>query len=287
MSEDNYIALRKFFNEDLLKDLLLFLLLFVLIISQEWQNILLILFPLIAFVFSSFFKFIGTNKWRLQQTSAYRVLYNPIGSEIKHASRLFYCAIVMLVLTFWIGAESLYRPQLINVFSNVFTGVFAFAYSFGFYWIFVDLWKYGKISILKGEGGAEKSIIINKNEEIVKLLKLKEFSRISMLNLCFFLVLNALNIINILLIIFNNSFGIAISLPGKGLESSFPMIVPYITIGILIVSPALAIVFLVIVYKKISATTPQQIENAISSLPQDIQVDLKNKLRAMSEKAID
>ena len=113
MSEENYLTLRDFLNESLIMDLVLFLLLFILIVSQEWSNILLTIFPIITFGFSLFFQIIGTNKWRTQYKHS-PIVYNPLGAEKKHATRLGFITVILMTLIFWLGAESLYHPQLID-----------------------------------------------------------------------------------------------------------------------------------------------------------------------------
>ena len=99
MSEENYLTLRKLLNENLLMELILFLLLFFLILTQEWSNILLMILPLISFGFSIVLEMIGVNKWRLQSKDS-PIRYNPLGSEKKIASRLYYTSIIQLVLVY-------------------------------------------------------------------------------------------------------------------------------------------------------------------------------------------
>ena len=145
-SDQNYLLLREIINESLLRDVFLFTLFFLLVLSQSWQNIFLLLFPIITFAFSLFFKIISTNKWRTKFEKS-SIIYNPLGLEKKHANRLNFSALVQLVLLFWIGAESLYHPQLIDLYSNFFLIFYCFIYTFGFFWIFIDIWKYSKIKI--------------------------------------------------------------------------------------------------------------------------------------------
>ena len=61
-SKNYYLPLKDIFNERLFRDLILFLLLYILIIAQYWENIFLLLFPIITFALSFFFRIINTNK---------------------------------------------------------------------------------------------------------------------------------------------------------------------------------------------------------------------------------
>ena len=70
MSEDNnnnfYLSIKDLINETLGRDLIIFSFLFLLVITQVWENISLLLFPLITFAFSVFFRIVNTNKWRTE-----------------------------------------------------------------------------------------------------------------------------------------------------------------------------------------------------------------------------
>jgi len=150
MSEKNtdqeFLLLRELLNESLLRDLIIFVIFFLFILAQSWKNIFLLLFPVITYTFSLFFRLINANKWRLSIFDK-TITYNPLGLEKKHANRLIFTALLQLILLFWIGGESYYHPQLIQTYDIFFNILFNFIYTFGFYWILIDIWKYAKITI--------------------------------------------------------------------------------------------------------------------------------------------
>ncbi len=84
MSEKNtkqeFLLLRELLNESLLRDLIIFVIFYLFILTQSWKNIFLLLFPVITYTFSLFFRLINANKWRL---SIYdnTITYNPLGGQ--------------------------------------------------------------------------------------------------------------------------------------------------------------------------------------------------------------
>ncbi|GAI87830.1 unnamed protein product [marine sediment metagenome] len=128
MSEDNnnfYLTIKDLINETLIRDLVIFSFLFLLVITQVWENITLLLFPLVTFAFSIFFRIININKWRTEFENP-TIAYNPLGLEKKHANRLFFTALFQLILIFWLGAESLYNPHIIDSYFPYFSGLLIF-----------------------------------------------------------------------------------------------------------------------------------------------------------------
>ncbi|MFW9940878.1 MAG: hypothetical protein ACFFFT_07545, partial [Candidatus Thorarchaeota archaeon] len=124
MSEDNnnfYLSIKDLINESLVRDLIIFGFLFLLVITQIWDNISLLLYPLITFAFSILFRIVNTNKWRTEFDER-PIIYNPIGLEKLHANRLFFSALFQLILIFWIGAESLYNPHIVDKYFSYFNG---------------------------------------------------------------------------------------------------------------------------------------------------------------------
>ncbi|MFX1273793.1 MAG: hypothetical protein ACFFAT_02015 [Promethearchaeota archaeon] len=288
MSEQNYQPLRKLLNESLIMEIVLFLLLFILNISQEWSNILLMLFPLITFSFSLFFKMIGINKWRIQHANT-PIIYNPLGAEKIHSSRLFFCSIIQLILLYWLGAESLYRPQLIGLYSIFFIPIYFFTYTFGYYWIFIDLWKYSKISIFISQNDLSEIIsdyktIRNDFKEVFSKLKIKSFKIISIGSLIVFISVNLINLVFTLLQLIGLNFGFFYILPGTGIESSEPMMIPYFIFIILIASPISAILFLLLSYRDLKGLNLTRIQKLIAPLPENIQLMIKRNLKLLDKK---
>ncbi|MHA1375864.1 MAG: hypothetical protein ACTSR7_16420 [Promethearchaeota archaeon] len=115
-TNEEYLPLKDILNENLLRDLIVFVVLFLFILTQSWNDLFLLVFPLILFTMSMTFRIINTNKW-----------------------------------LFWIGSESICHPQLIDDYTLYFNLLFMLIYTFGFYWILIDIWKNAKIEILSKE----------------------------------------------------------------------------------------------------------------------------------------
>ena len=137
--KDHYLSLKDLISESLLRDLTLFSFLFLLIIAQAWDNIFLLLFPMVTFAFSLFFRIISGNKKRTEFQNSL-IVYNPFGLERKNANRFFFSSLFQLILIFWLGAESLYNSHEVEGYYPYFIGIFIFSYTFGFYWIFIDIY---------------------------------------------------------------------------------------------------------------------------------------------------
>jgi len=246
-------------------------------LAQSWKNIFLLLFPVITYTFSLFFRLINANKWRL---SIYdnTITYNPLGLEKKHANRLFFTALLQLILLFWIGGESYYHPQLIQTYDIFFNILFNFIYTFGFYWILIDIWKYAKITIkissnIEGDSG----ILINR-------LNLKNFKLFYLVNLGTFILLNILNLLIVISTEINGFLGIMYILPGTGIESSSPLKISVSSFLIIVISPLIAILLLYLIYKKISNINPSELIEKLQLLPESKQNNIIETLKNINQK---
>jgi len=265
MSEKNtkeeFLLLRELLNESLLRDLIIFVIFYLFILAQSWKNIFLLLFPVITYMFSLFFRLINANKWRLSIDDN-TITYNPLGLEKKHANRLTFTAILQLILLFWIGGESYYHPQLIQTYDFFFNIIFNFIYTFGFYWILIDIWKYSKITI------KTRSSIEGSSEISVNHLNLKKFKLIYIINLCTFIFLNLLNLYMVIQTEINGILGIIYILPGTGIESSLPLKISESSLLIIIFSPLIAILLFFLIYKKISNINSSELIDKLQLLPE-------------------
>jgi len=286
MNEKNnknyYLSIKDLISESLLRDLILFIFLFLLIINQAWDCIFLLLFPLITFTFSLFFRIISNNKKRTEFQKSL-VIYNPLGFERKNANRLFFSSIFQLILIFWLGAESLYNPHIVLGYYSYFSGILIFSYTFGFFWIFIDLWKYAKIELITDaiEGRIPQyndSQISGDLRNIISFLKLKNFRIVSISTFLVFIILNILNVI-ILLLIPYNSIGIQLILPG-----SQSITLSYIFYGFLIISPILTIILLIWNYKTINNFSRDKLNKVIEPLPRNMQIKIVENLKALNNK---
>jgi hypothetical protein len=292
MSEDNikefFIPFRDLIKESLIRDIIIFTFIFILINTQGWDNIFVLLFPLITFGFSLFFRTINTNKWRTEFDNSI-IIYNPLGLEKKHANRLFFTTLLQLILIFWIGAESLYSPHLVEGYYFYFVLLLFFLFSSGFLWIFIDVWKYSRIEIITGEEVNQNFLIHKSNNSIksknvLSFPNIKNFRNISILNFLVFLILNIINLILTFLILNIPTLGIPINLPGSGIISSEPLKISILFHILLIISPALTVGSLVLNYRDIIRFTKEDLDHIIKAYPPNIQLQINENLKGLSEK---
>ena len=283
MRKDHYLSLKELISESLIRDVILFLFLFLLVIAQDWDNIFLLLFPLITFSFALFFKLVDINKQRTK-VEKFSVIYNPLGSEKIYSHRLAFCSFLQIILLFWFGAESLYHPQLIDVYFLYFISIFIFFYTFGFFWIFFDLWSHSKIEIITEALNFNISHEIKKNlNNVISFLKVKDFKRISIINLLVFMILNLLNITFAYLTIIEIMPGLKYDLPGTEVENSEPIKLPFIIYGIIFGPPIASFIFIFSVYKDITDINQERLNNVLKPLPKSIQVKIIERLTEINE----
>ena len=292
MSEGNikdfFLPLRDLIKESLIRDVIIFSFIFILINTQGWDDIFLLLFPLITFGFSLFFRIINTNKWRTEFENN-PIIYNPLGLERKHANRLFFSSLLQLILIFWIGAESLYNPHLVEGYFLYFSLLLFFLFSFGFFWIFIDLWKYSRIEVISDEN-FDKNYIIHKsnhsinNENVLSFLSVKNFRIVSILNFSGFIVLNVINLVFTTLILTIPSLGIPLNLPGTGNMGSEPLKVSVIFQILLIISPLLTVISLIFNYREVNKFNRKDLDKIIKTFPPNIQIQIIENLKGLNEK---
>jgi len=283
MSIKNKLQFKELISESLLRDLILFSFLFILVIAQDWDNILLLLFPLITFVFALFFKMIDTIRQE-SQTDDTLIIYNPLGSEKVSSHRLNFSAFIQLILLFWFGAESLYHPQLIDNYYIYFISIFIFFYTFGFYSVFIDLWKYSKIEIKIENFDTKNSREDHDNlDNVISFLKMKSFKIISIINLLVFIILNAMNILFAFLTFDKIMPGFEYTLPGTGFENSEPITLSFIIYAIITTPPLISIAFLSINYRDINNFSSEKLNKILSSLPKGTQNKIIENLILLNE----
>ena len=286
--EDHYLSLKDLISESLLRDLTLFTFLFLLIIAQAWDNIFLLLFPMVTFAFSLFFRFISTNKKRTEFQNS-PIVYNPLGLERKHANRFFFSSLFQLILIFWLGAESLYNPHIVEGYYSYFTGIFIFSYTFGFFWIFIDIWKYTKIEIIKS---AIEDRILQPNDSqfsddisnLISFLKFRDYRIISTGTFVVFIILNILNIMSIIFVNINSSLGIPFNLPGTGSSGSEAIKLSFTFYLFLIISPILTTFLLIQNYKDINNFSREKLNKIIAPLPRNIQIKIIENFKTLNNK---
>ncbi len=284
MSEKNSdqpeLLLREVLNETILRDVLLFILLYLFMLAQNWDNLLLLLFPIITFCFALFFRIIGTNKHRLIDEQNL-ISYNPLGAEKKNADRLIFISLLELILLFWIGAESLYHPQLVDDFGFYFSLIYFMLYSFGFFWIFFGIWNNCKIitnlnGLENNESGYKKLLISELGFNKIKL--------ISYLNILIFIAFNLINTILTILVFFGAEIGFPSNLPGSGIEDSQPLFLSYSVWIMLIAFPIASIFYLISIYRDVNSFSEIELKSKINSLPKEIQEKIINSLKAINQK---
>jgi len=282
MNEKNnnnfYLSLKELLSEILLRDLILFVFIFLLIISQIWENIFLLLFPIMTFTFSLFFRILSSNKMKTEFNNN-PIIYNPLGLERKNANRLFYCTLFQLILIFWIGAESLYNSHIVHNYFTFFLGFFIFLYTFSFFWIFIDSWKYTKIKIITKSTEERLTGQFSKDlGNLISFLKVNDFRMVIYAMFFVFIILNILNII-ILLFTDYSSIGIQLVLPGSQI-----LTLSYFYFGFLIISPTLTIIILTKNYKTINKINKENLDEILKPLPRNLQVKIIANLKALNNK---
>jgi len=278
-NKNHYLSLKDIISESLLRDLILFTFLFLLIITQAWDNILLLLFPLITYTFSLFFRILGTNKKRTLFENSL-IIYNPLGNEGTNANRLFFSSMFQLILIFWLGAESLYNPITVNSYVLFFKGFLIFFYTFAFFWIFIDIWKYTKIEILTNTMKAEiDSNSARDLRNVISFLQLKNFKLASLINFFVFIILNILNLIFSVLINNNLGFGLQFYLPGSQLIT-----LSYFFYGILIIPPVLSIILFTLNYIAINNFSREKLDKIIEPLPRNLQIKIIENIKTLNNK---
>ena len=288
-SDENYLQLRELLSETLIRDVIIFIILYLFVLAQSWENLFLLLFPIITFAYSVFFRIINTNKWRTTSNSTL-ITYNPIGLEKKHANRLYFTALLQLILLFWIGAESYYHPQLIQSYDLFFNIIFNFLYTFGFYWILIDVWNYSKIVIgLKNNNyklntQAQNNILLKSDlDRVISHLNLKSFKIFSVINLSTFIFLNILNISFALFI--DNTFSIfSYNLPGTGIEGSLPLNLSVISFLIIIISPLVVSFLLILIYKDLNNINRAEFEKLLEELSEEDRKNIIENLTKINKK---
>ena len=232
---------------------------------------------------------VSQNKWRTEFDDK-SVIYSPFGLEKKHANRLLFCSLILLMLLFWFGAESLYHPQLIDNYTFYFIIIFVFVYTFGFYWIFIDLWKYSRIEVILQDANLvniKDRATFGKNiDKMISFLKIQYFKEISVISFIIFLTINSVNILMSLLAsnISIPFYQTRISLPGTGIESSEPLIVSIFIYGFLVIPPVVAFIFLVSIYKNINSFSKERLDTILNPLPKDIQIKVIENLKTLNKK---
>jgi len=277
--QNHYLSIKDLLSESILRDLILFTFLFLLLISQVWDNIFFLLFPIITFTFSLFFRILSVNKKKAFFEKS-EIIYNPLGSEVKNANRFFFSAQFQLILIFWLGAESLYNPHLVNNYYSFFISILTFSFTFTFFWIFIDLWKFARFEILiKGIESRSDSQISTDSKNVISFLKLNSYKIISVINFLVFIILNILNLISIFLINSNPTLGMQLSLPGAQLINF-----SYLLYMVLFISPIITILVHIFNYKVINNFNEEKLQKVIEPLPRNIQIKIIENLKSLNNK---
>ncbi|MFX1501633.1 MAG: hypothetical protein ACFFDH_11775, partial [Promethearchaeota archaeon] len=195
-------------------------------------------------------------------------------------NRLFFCSLFQMILIFWIGAESLYNPLIVDDYILYFLNFLTFFYTFGFFWIFIDLWKYTKIEIIPTTIDDKISPQISKNySNIISVLKLKNFKVISLVTFLIFLILNIIGLITNLFANNYPNFGEQFSLPGSQLVN-----ISYFFYVILITPPLITIILLTLNYMIINQFSREKLDKIMEFLPRNTQIKLIENLKSLNNK---
>ena len=276
-TDEDYLPLKEFLNENLLRDLIIFVVLFLFILTQSWNDLFFLIYPIILFTFSLIFRIINTNKWRIYLENG-MIIYNPIGSEKKFADRLYFSSILLLILLFWIGSESTYHPQLIDDYNFYFNILFLLIYTFGFYWMFIDIWKNAKLEVFDNNEQDQEI------KRVISSLGRKKSIQLSIFNLFIFIILNGLSFLVSFLIEINLIPYLPYNLPGTGIEGSLPFEISIVHLLILIISPIITIFFLLLIYHNIQDFDIEIFNNELQSLSESRRKEILFNLSQLNKK---
>jgi hypothetical protein len=195
-----------------------------------------------------------------------------------------FITLFLLILLFWLGAESIYHPQMIKQYNMYFNVLFSFIYSFGFFWLFIDIWKNSKIATCLP---TEKSSTNEEYNIILSRLKYKMFKLLGILDLMLFLCINLINIILQYLVQIEILYGINIYLPGTGIESSEPLNFPFTIIIILLFFPFFSIISLIIIYRDVTTFHTPEFSNFLNTLSIENRIRMIENLKKLNKKIWD
>ena len=151
--------------------------------------------------------------------------------------------------------------------------------------MFLDLWKYSRIEILKQGIEVRDSQIHSENiENVVSFLKMKNFRIISFISLLIFIILNLLNVFLAILIHDVSMPGINYPLPGSGIEESEPISISFFIYGIIAISPSASIIFLFLNYRDINNINKEKFNNITDSLPKEVKNKIIENLETLNKK---
>lgn len=83
---------------------------------------------------------------------------------------------------------------------------------------------------------------------------------------------------------YNFNFGFPHNLPGTGIEESEPLRLPYLAWGILLIFPAISVIFLRSIYKDVTTFSEQSFRSRISDVPEEIQSQIIRSIKKVNNK---
>ncbi|MEJ2252380.1 MAG: hypothetical protein P8Y97_22305, partial [Candidatus Lokiarchaeota archaeon] len=164
---------------------------------------------------------------------------------------------------------------------------FTFIYTFGYFWIFIDLWKFSgvKVKFKKTDNKIDEKINAYYDTNIlISYLSLQKYKIIAILSLIIFLIMNIYNLFSTILHLIPNFFKFQIYLPGTGIEGSLPIIMNFFTYIILILPPLFTIISLYYIYRKITLFSREKLDHSLSNLPNELQEEIIQNLTSINEK---
>ena len=229
---------RVFRNEAFLRELVLFGILFGALILQSWDNLLLLLFPILLCGEAIFFR-----AFQLGQEINYSGFTSPfetLGINKKAADRLEFAGYLTLLVVIIQGYDSLVRPQLVSNLAPYFLEILMATYLLGNYWIFSNL-QSGQSYSPKEYGGrsieGELEFPRGNRPSQAKSVLLKVASYSSILSLAVFAVGTLFNI----LAFFALTPALLVDAPGSILLNGTPIPVSGAFIVVLVIPPLYAI----------------------------------------------
>lgn len=279
MTKEYYIdSFRVLFHKDILLKVAIFLGGYVLILSQNWVSLSLILCPVISFGFALFFQIISNNK-KITELKKSSIVFSPIGEERTNSNILVICSYLNLALVFIMGLDSFVHPQLIDNYFLLFLTVIVFIYGFGFFFLIIRVLSTGKVLMTPNE----KSDLINKDplnnpERVISFVKVGAFKKISIINLAIFASTLALTL-SLSYLTFDDILpGLSFYHPGTGLEASQPVSISIMLYIDIMVSPIVSCWLLYSTYHKVATISDASVERTTKDLSKDLKKKIEHDL---------
>jgi len=291
-----------FKDEDFTHTLIIIFLIIVLILSENWTNFIIFLFPLISFGFMIYFDTIRILNKEMYSKSFLRL--QPLGDYTNISRRFKFCLYLQSILILFTGAESLYHPQLIDNHFIFYIISIGLIFLFNSYYPFYDLAFYSKIELLidlffnnrndfeiinsELKDNEKNELLNNKNNKIIQdshkniilsRLKIKDFIFIHKIITINFLIMMILWILFSFISYNYSIFYFSIELPGSHLLEGQPLKITLFIVVIIIEIPILIIFIIKQIFRYLKNINLKELKELIIKLSKPQKMVLENLIR--------